>query len=177
MSDSKTATNGTPSKEKKPSDKDLDLTNANRGVWLVKVPKYMADRWESCDAPANLGKLKIARRAGLKPAVSFTLDEKLVSSTPAGPKEDTIPREHKFVVSTVLGHTLAVFSHVAGDPDATVPIPDKQALEGKVVQRAECRPIQVTQILITAVEFTCSCSSIGHVGHFICLAWPFLRPE
>lgn len=145
MSESKnTVANGTPNKEKKTSDKDLDLANANRGVWLVKVPKYMADRWESCDAPANLGKLKISRRAGLKPAVSFTLDEKLVSSTTTGPKEDTIPREHKFVVNTVLGHTLAVFSHLAGDPDAPVPIPDKQALEGKVVQRAECRPIQVT---------------------------------
>ena len=43
MSDSKSV-NGTSSREKKTSDKDLDLTNANRGVWLVKVPKYMADR-------------------------------------------------------------------------------------------------------------------------------------
>ena len=24
--------------------KDVDLSNANRGVWLVKVPKYIADR-------------------------------------------------------------------------------------------------------------------------------------
>ena len=29
-------------KEKKTSDKDLDLSNCNRGVWLVKVPKYIA---------------------------------------------------------------------------------------------------------------------------------------
>jgi hypothetical protein len=39
MSDAKV----TP-KEKKPSDRDLDLSNASRGVWLVKVPKYMADK-------------------------------------------------------------------------------------------------------------------------------------
>ena len=141
MSDTK-AVNGTPSKEKKTSDKDLDLTNSNRGVWLVKVPKYMADRWESSESPGVLGKLKIARKAGQKPSVSFTLDDKLVNIV-ATPAADVIPKEHKFVVSTVLGHTLAVFSHLQGDPDATVPIPDKQSLEGKVVQRAECRPIQV----------------------------------
>lgn len=27
----------------------LDLSNAGRGVWLVKVPKYMANRWEKVD--------------------------------------------------------------------------------------------------------------------------------
>ena len=141
MSDTKTPTN-TPAKEKKTSDKDLDLTNANRGVWLVKVPKYMADRWESSDAPATLGKLKIARRPGQKPAVSFTLDDKLAIGTDA--EVEKLPKEHKFVVSTVMGHTLAVFSHLAGDLDAPLPVPDRQALEGKVVQRAECRPIQVS---------------------------------
>jgi hypothetical protein len=57
------------------------------------------------------------------------------------PDAERLPKEHKFNVSTVQGHSLAVFSHVAGDPDGTVP--DRQALEGKVVQRAECRPIQV----------------------------------
>ena len=141
MSEVKAVT-GTPSKEKKVSDKDLDLTNANRGVWLVKVPKYMADRWESSESPGVLGKLKIARKPGQKPTVSFTLDDNLVNSS-ATPTDSVIPKEHKFAVSTVIGHTLAVFSHLQGDPDATVPIPDKQALEGKVVQRAECRPIQV----------------------------------
>lgn len=27
-------------------EKDLDCSNANRGVWLVKVPKYIAKKWE-----------------------------------------------------------------------------------------------------------------------------------
>lgn len=39
MSEAKATT-----KEKKPSDRDLDLSNASRGIWLVKVPKYMADK-------------------------------------------------------------------------------------------------------------------------------------
>jgi len=35
------------SKAKKPSDKEVDLSNCNRGVWLVKVPKYISERWEA----------------------------------------------------------------------------------------------------------------------------------
>jgi transcription initiation factor TFIIF subunit beta len=27
-------------------DKELDCSNASRGVWLVKVPKYIAKKWE-----------------------------------------------------------------------------------------------------------------------------------
>jgi transcription initiation factor TFIIF subunit beta len=27
-------------------EKELDCSNASRGVWLVKVPKYIARKWE-----------------------------------------------------------------------------------------------------------------------------------
>ena len=36
---------GAPAKEKKVSDKDVDLSTQKRDVWLVKVPKYIADRY------------------------------------------------------------------------------------------------------------------------------------
>lgn len=42
-------------------DRDLDLSNANRGVWLVKVPKYIANRWEKASGDIEVGKLKISR--------------------------------------------------------------------------------------------------------------------
>jgi len=139
--------NGTPGKgdqAKKKSDKDVDLNNANRGVWLVKVPKYIADRWERAKDGTDVGQLRIQRRAGVKPNVSFSLDDKIVAAT----TEDTsaltkqqIPKEHKFVVSGVAMQSLAVLSHTAGDKEAVVPVPDRLAVEGKVVQRAECRPI------------------------------------
>lgn len=164
MSEAKTPT---PTKEKKSSDKDLDLSNASRGVWLVKIPKYMADRWETIDTPATVGKLTISRKPGQKPVVSFSLDDEIAAGSPEEdekspadksskdktpsdktpndkpPKKDKLPKEHKFNVTTVMGHSLAVFSHLAGDPEASTPVPDKLCLEGKVVQRAECRPIQV----------------------------------
>ena len=64
-------------KEKKTSDKDLDLSNCNRGVWLVKVPKYIADRWESVEPNATVGKVKLAKRPGEKPLITLSLDDKV----------------------------------------------------------------------------------------------------
>lgn len=42
-------------------DRDLDLTNASRGVWLIKVPKYIANRWEKCPGDVEVGKLRISK--------------------------------------------------------------------------------------------------------------------
>ena len=66
-----------PVKEKKTSDKDLDLSNSNRGVWLVKVPKYIADRWESVEPNETVGKVKLCKRAGEKPLITLSLDDKV----------------------------------------------------------------------------------------------------
>ena len=43
------------------TEKDLDLANADRGVWLVKVPKYIANRWEKAPGDIEVGKLKIIK--------------------------------------------------------------------------------------------------------------------
>lgn len=42
-------------------DRDLDLSNAGRGVWLVKVPKYIASKWEKAPGHLEVGKLKISK--------------------------------------------------------------------------------------------------------------------
>jgi len=133
-------------KVKKHNDKDLDLQNANRGVWLVKVPKYIAERWESgaSTASKDVGKLKIARRPNQKPIVSFSLSEELTKEMPDNKEieqKTAIPKDHTFMVSANANQTLAVFSVTSGDPTSETPAPDKLSLEGKVVQRAECRPI------------------------------------
>ena len=46
------------SEKAKKTDKDLDVSNAGRGVWLVKVPKFIADRWSKADPSSEVGKLK-----------------------------------------------------------------------------------------------------------------------
>ena len=42
-------------------EKELDLSNAGRGVWLVKVPKYIANKWEKAPGNIEVGKLKITK--------------------------------------------------------------------------------------------------------------------
>jgi transcription initiation factor TFIIF subunit beta len=158
-------------KEKKTSDKDLDLSNCNRGVWLVKVPKYIADRWESVEPNATVGKVKLAKRPGEKPLITLSLDDKIVAerndtqnakngasngsvkSVTSGisnisTTQQKIPKDHKFVVSTISSQHMAVFSHTAGtSAGPTSPLPpcsDKLSLEGVVAQRAECTPVSNT---------------------------------
>ncbi|NXG73169.1 T2FB factor, partial [Baryphthengus martii] len=65
--------------------------------------------------------------------VSFTLNEELASINDIGGKPASVsaPREHPFLLQSVGGQTLTVFTESSMD---------KLSLEGIVVQRAECRP-------------------------------------
>ncbi|XP_077071374.1 general transcription factor IIF subunit 2b [Siphateles boraxobius] len=113
--------------------KDVDLTRAkqNTGVWLVKVPKYLSQQWAKASGRGEVGKLKIGKAQG-KTVVSFNLSEDLTVVECSGEKVSSVrsPREHPFTMQTVGGQSLAVFTESS----------DKLALEGMVVQRAECRP-------------------------------------
>ncbi|XP_008476838.1 general transcription factor IIF subunit 2 [Diaphorina citri] len=121
------------------ADKDLDLTQASRGVWLVKVPKYVANKWEKVPGNIEAGKLKIVRNPGQKPVVSLSLSEATMC---VDPNEEKIPKDHRLDVQIVNRQTLGVFSHYIPpvNPDAIVPESEKLMLEGKIVQKLECRP-------------------------------------
>ncbi|NXA08621.1 T2FB factor, partial [Tyrannus savana] len=88
------------------------------------VPKYLSQQWNKASGRGEVGKLRI---------VSFTLNEELASISDIGGKPASVsaPREHPFLLQSVGGQTLTVFTET--------PV-DKLALEGIVVQRAECRP-------------------------------------
>lgn len=62
----------------KPSLSELDLTNASRGVWLVKVPKYISSRWENAKEQTEVGKLLISKGADGTPEIKFNLSEELI---------------------------------------------------------------------------------------------------
>ncbi|NWQ64446.1 T2FB factor, partial [Neopipo cinnamomea] len=113
---------------------ELDLTGAkqNTGMWLVKVPKYLSQQWNKASGRGEVGKLRIVKNQG-RTEVSFTLNEELASINDIGGKPASVsaPREHPFLLQSVGGQTLTVFTET--------PV-DKLALEGIVVQRAECRP-------------------------------------
>lgn len=89
-------------------DKELDLSNAGRGVWLVKVPKYIANKWEKSTGNAEVGKLKISKQQGQKAQVSLTLSDAIINID----KEEKIPKDHRLDVSVVTKQTLGVFSHM-----------------------------------------------------------------
>lgn len=117
---------------------DLDCTNSSRGVWLVKVPKYISQRWEKVPGNMDVGKLKITRNANRKLDITFSLSEAVIAMDTS----ETIPKEHKFAIGNVHHQTLGVFSRVpASSSSSILAESDKLCLEGKVIQRAECRPI------------------------------------
>lgn len=125
-------------------DKELDLSNAGRGVWLVKVPKYIATKWEKAPSNMDVGKLRISKTPGQKAQVSLSLTKEVVNLDPL----EKIPTEHILDVSVVTKQTLGVFSHM-GPQDASssketaaqTQDAEKLYMEGRIVQKLECRPI------------------------------------
>lgn len=129
-------------------DRELDLSNAGRGVWLVKVPKYIAQKWSKAPSNMDVGKLRITKTPGQKAQVSLSLTQAVVNLDP----EEKIPTEHILDVSVVTKQTLGVFSHVmptesnsvsnGKDKEAhSVSEAEKLYMEGRIVQKLECRPI------------------------------------
>ncbi|XP_032384735.1 general transcription factor IIF subunit 2 [Etheostoma spectabile] len=118
------------------SDKtEVNLTGVkqSKGVWLVKVPKYLSQQWDKATEKGEVGKITIGKKQG-KTEVRFSLDEELTALGDVGEKDASlqVPRDHSFTMHTVDGQTMAVFSQSSAD---------EISLEGMVVHRAECRPV------------------------------------
>jgi len=150
---------GKEGKDKSKKAMELDLTNSARDVWLVKVPKYISDRWVKAGKDAEVGKLQINRAPGKRADVTITLADSIVAPITGLNEEEAlnlvrssstskaIPKEHKFKISSIAAQTLGVFSHTAADKDAIPAQQDKIQIEGKVVQRAECTPVPSKQYM------------------------------
>ncbi|XP_074657811.1 general transcription factor IIF subunit 2-like isoform X2 [Tubulanus polymorphus] len=113
--------------------KDLETTGAGRGVWLVKVPKYLSETWKKGEGRPEVGKLRITKPkiAGGKPEVVFTLDDTLFQLQKR-PGETPVPKDHKFVLTGIANQNLSILTETNHE---------KVSVEGKVIQRAECRPM------------------------------------
>jgi len=148
------AENGGEKKEKQKKALELDLTNKSRDVWLVKVPKYISDRWSRAGPNADVGKLRIRTGKNMTPEVSLTLADSICAPITGiseleslnmvrnSSTSQEIPKEHRFKISGISAQTLGVFSLLPGDKEHVPAIPDKIQMEGRVVQRAECAPLQ-----------------------------------
>lgn len=92
-------------------DKDLDLSNAGRGVWLVKVPKYIAQKWEKAPSNMDVGKLRISKTPGQKAQVSLSLTPAVLALDPD--EKNT----HRACPGCVTGHETdirGILAHGAG---------------------------------------------------------------
>ncbi|KAI5651423.1 transcription initiation factor IIF, beta subunit domain-containing protein [Phthorimaea operculella] len=119
-------------------DHQLDLSNTVRGVWLVKVPKYIANKWKK-SGNIEVGILNISKMPGQRAQVKLSLSEALLCLKEPG--EQSIPKELRLDVSNVTRQSLGVFSHAApSNSDAVVPEAEKLYMEGRIVQKLECRP-------------------------------------
>ncbi|XP_037542057.1 general transcription factor IIF subunit 2-like [Nematolebias whitei] len=115
---------------------EVNLTGVqqSKGVWLVKVPKFLSQQWNKTTAKGEVGKITIGKKQG-KTEVCFSLNQELVALGGDGEKDSgslQVPKEYPFSMHAVGGQTMAVFSQ----SDA-----GEVSLEGTVVQRAECRPV------------------------------------
>ncbi|XP_070832777.1 general transcription factor IIF subunit 2-like [Chaetodon trifascialis] len=112
---------------------NLSGVKQSKGVWLVKVPKYLSQQWDKATEKGEVGKISFGKKQG-KTEVCFSLNEELTVLDAVGEKDVSlqVPRDHPFTMHTVGGQTMAVFSQ--SDTDEI-------SLEGMVVHRAECRPV------------------------------------
>uniref|UniRef100_A0A3B4UJS7 General transcription factor IIF subunit 2 n=1 Tax=Seriola dumerili TaxID=41447 RepID=A0A3B4UJS7_SERDU len=113
---------------------NLSGVKQSKGVWLVKVPKYLSQQWDKATERGEVGKITIGKYVCVS-QVCFSLNAELSALGAVGEKDGTlqVPRDHPFTMHTVGGQTMAVF--------ITVSVVDEISLEGMVVHRAECRPV------------------------------------
>lgn len=99
----------------------------------------MANKWEKAQSDLEVGKLKISKVPGQKAQVSLSLSDSVMK---LDSDIEKIPKEHKLDVSVVTKQTLGVFSHLAaGSKEEVAPDSEKLFMEGRIVQKLECRPI------------------------------------
>ncbi|ORY87758.1 transcription initiation factor IIF, beta subunit, partial [Protomyces lactucae-debilis] len=114
-------------------DADLELAHAGDKVWLVKLPRFLFERWENCAEGTDLGTLKIneANRRDMKVVLSPELQ--------GGDSKDgqpEIPVEYALEMINSNLHNTYVFS----EPPLP-PLQSGQAIRGRVVHDCLVKPV------------------------------------
>lgn len=109
-------------------------------VWLVKVPKYVANSWKNVPDRADLGRLKKAQDGSFK----FIMDSKLQHSSSSSVQSSQLPGEHKLSLQPLTHQRMVILSQskdtsTTGGAQQNITT-DKMSLEGNVKSRGELRP-------------------------------------
>jgi len=105
---------------------DVDVSN-RRDVWLVKVPKYMANVWKNAPPRSGLGKLQLPKD-GVGP-IKFITDPKIQQQ---GNQDSKLPSEHMLTLHPLVNQRMVILSQVKDDENIS--------FEGDVKSRGELRP-------------------------------------
>ncbi|CAF0774416.1 unnamed protein product [Rotaria sordida] len=140
---------------------DVDLTRSTNGVWLVKMPKYLSQILNDygdvanngeigrlVKRPAPIGKGSTATSARAQD-VFFCLNDQIMEKVKEKNKSQDFqlpPREHRFCLSNISDGVLrTVYTRTLNNPNS--PLTEQIAVVGKVMQRAEVRPVENEQYM------------------------------
>lgn len=117
-----------PRKQYRPKDDDhteLDFSNANDKVWLVKLPKFLFDKWVGSAPGTELGHLKMneANRKEMKVVLSDEIvqDSKSDMEEEPRPVANDIPKEYSLEMQNQTVTNTYIFSEPAAKPWAERP--------------------------------------------------------
>lgn len=149
---------------------------SKQDVWLVKVPKYIANSWKSAPSRAELGKLRVPKDS--KGPIKFILDPKLQQLQQSGlntqsTPQSKLPSEHNLTLTPLVQQRMAILAQTRDQTTTSASNNEapKISFEGDVKFRGELRstgdlsymslkassikeaakPVRVTQILDKAV--------------------------
>ena len=114
---------------------NVDTSQASRQVWLVKMPKHLANTLQSAEPMQEIGRIKINKKDKNCPQISFNLSKEMARSQMIDDKENIrlVAIEHNFHISEVYSQTMSIFFH---NEDTNV-----VSIEGTVQQKGEFCPI------------------------------------
>ena len=113
-----------------------------RDVWLVKVPKYIANAWKEVPGGSELGRLQIPKGSSAEPIKFISNPSVKADPNDKNPSSDSkLPPEHKLTLQTLTHQQMVILTRSkdlkapSGKDDL-----EKIAYDGDVKYRGELRP-------------------------------------
>lgn len=112
---------------------------SKQDVWLVKVPKYIANTWKSAPPKAELGKLRVPKDP--TGSIKFVLNSKLHQAQQQSSTVPNKPAEHLLTLQPLVQQRMAILAQTKDSTASTnTNDPPKISFEGDVKFRGELRP-------------------------------------
>ncbi|CAD5113652.1 DgyrCDS2813 [Dimorphilus gyrociliatus] len=123
--------------------KKVDITNSNRGLWLI--PKYVSDRWESSSGDGQVGTLIVKKPSDKngKSDVRFHLKDELVNGKSGD--DSKIPKELKFNMNTFNNEHFYAMSQTPcydASGKTLLQYQERVAITGRIKQKADGVPMR-----------------------------------